>query len=115
MSDLVSRADLAQRLGISEKTLRRHLPSVPNLSCIKIGRTIYFTEADVGQIQKALRCPYPTASAVIIGTSAGRSASVVKLSPSKKSIQDAVQEQMLKLLERPKKPVSGASASTARV
>lgn len=103
MGDYISRAELARRIGRSERTLRRYLPTISGLSCIKIGRRIYFTEQDIKLIEEAFRCPYPTAREESAGTLAARSALVVKSSRSRSSTRDAALEQMQKLLEQQKK------------
>lgn len=103
MGELISRAQLAKQLGRSERTLRRYLPTVPGLSCIKIGRRICFTEQDIALIEEALRCPYPTAREESAGTLVARSALVVKSSRSRSSTRDAALERMQRLLEQQKK------------
>jgi hypothetical protein len=46
MGELLSRADVAQRLGISPRTMRRVLAGIPALACYRIGRDIRFNEDD---------------------------------------------------------------------
>ncbi|ATJ90404.1 MULTISPECIES: hypothetical protein [Acetobacter] len=106
MGEYISRAELAQRMGRSERTLRRYLPTIPGLSCIRIGRRIYFTEQDIALIEEALRCPYPTAREESAGTLVARSALVVKSSRSRSSTRDALLVRMRKQLEQKKKPQS---------
>lgn len=104
MGEYISRAELAERIGRSERTLRRYLPTIPGLSCIKIGRRICFTEQDITLIEEALRCPYPTAREESVGTLVARSALVVKSSRSRNSTRDAALERMQKLWDQQKKP-----------
>lgn len=106
MSDLMTRAELAAKLEMSERTLRRHLAQMPNLSCYRFGRTLRFDEQDVASIKRNLRCPYPTVSEATSGTSAARSASVGRPLRSGSTQQDATRELMLRLSGRQKKPAS---------
>lgn len=106
MGELISRAQLAKQLGRSERTLRRYLPTVPGLSCVKIGRAVYFSEQDIALIEEALRCPYPTAREESAGTLVARSALVVKSSRSRSSTRDALLVRMRKQLDRQKRPQS---------
>ena len=100
---LTSRAELARRLGRSERTLRRYLPAVPGLSGVKIGRTVYFTNADIERIQDSFRCPYPAAREVSDASGTLRSVSTVNLSRSKSTARDALVARMKKLLDEQKK------------
>lgn len=106
MGELISRAQLAKQLGRSERTLRRYLPTVPGLSCVKIGRSVYFSEQDVLLIQETLRCPYPTAKGEKSGTSVARSVSDVNLSRSKSTARDALLARMRKQLDQQKRRAS---------
>ena len=106
MGDLLTRAEVASTLRVSERTLRRFLPQVPDLSCHRIGRTILFAPRDVQRIREAFRCRYPSVVEATSGTRAARSASVGRRSASQSSAQDAVRELTRKLLQRPKKRVS---------
>lgn len=106
MGELTSRAELAKKMGRSERTLRRYLPSIPGLSCIRIGRTIYFNDDDIALIEKALRCPYPTAREESSGMREARSVSVVKSSRSRNSARDALLDRMQKQLAQQKRPRS---------
>jgi hypothetical protein len=58
MPDL-TRKQLADELGVSEKILRRLLPRISDLQCNRIGRRITFSPKDVARIREAMRCPYP--------------------------------------------------------
>ena len=108
-----TRAEVAQALGISERTLKRRLPGLmarhPNLRVSRIGRTVAFTPAQLRALMEAMEWRCPNASEAPSGTRAARSASAAKPSKSGNSAQDAVREQMLKLLGPKKRPVSGAS------
>ena len=60
---LMSRGQIAAELGVSERTLRRHLAGMVGLTCYQIGRRIRFDEYDVAAIKERLRVPYRTVTA----------------------------------------------------
>ena len=97
MADL-TRAEVAAQLGVSERTLRRLLPRIPDLRCNRVGRKITFSPVDVAKIREATRCPYTTGVAAKSGTRAAASASGRKPSPSPSSAQARVREQTRKQL-----------------
>jgi hypothetical protein len=109
-----TRAEVAQALGISERTLKRRLPGLmarhPNLRVSRIGRTVAFTPAQLRALMEAMEWRCPTASEAPSGTRAARSASDGKPSKLGNSAQDAVREQMLKLLGPTKKPAFAATS-----
>lgn len=89
MPDL-TRAQVAIQLGVSERTLRRLLPRIPDLRCNRVGRKITFSPADVARIQEAVRCPYTTGAAAKSGTRGAASVSARKPSSSASSAQERV-------------------------
>jgi hypothetical protein len=106
MTDDLTRAEVAAKLGVSERTLRRLLPRVPNLRCTRIGRKITFTPADVALIREALRCPYTTGAAAKSGMRGVGSASGRKPSSSPSSAQERVRALTRKLSGKPARPKS---------
>jgi hypothetical protein len=91
MPDL-TRAQVAEKFGVSERTLRRLLPSIPDLRCNRVGRKITFSPADVAMIEEAMRWPYITGAAAKSGTPAAVFASGRKPSSSPSSAQARVRE-----------------------
>jgi hypothetical protein len=89
MADL-TRAQVAADLGVSERTLRRLLPGIPDLRCNRIGRKITFSPADVAKIQESMRWPYTTGAVAKPGTRVVASASGRKQSSSPNSAQERV-------------------------
>ena len=89
---LLTKHDVAARLHISERTVRRLLPTVAGLRPIKAGRTMLFSERDYATIEEALRSPLAYASAAKSGTPAAPSVSRRKSSPSPSSAQERIRE-----------------------
>lgn len=93
---LLTRAEVAARLRVSERTLRRLLPDVlaatPALRPVKAGRTMLFTERDYALLLEGLRCPSPSDCAAKSGTRAAPSAAARTPSRSPSSAQDRVRE-----------------------
>lgn len=57
MTKLHTRAEVAKFLRVSERTLRRILPTVPGLAPINVGRRTLLSDDDVARIIEALRRP----------------------------------------------------------
>lgn len=86
MPDL-KRAELAEELRVSERTLRRVLArGVPGIRSYRIGRTTFYRPECVEAIKGALAIPEPFMAA------RHRSVSVVRRSPSASSARDAILE-----------------------
>jgi hypothetical protein len=95
VSDLRTRAEVAAQFGVSEKTLRRLLPTIPGLAPIHIGRRVLFTLGDIAMIAEARRCPCTShAAAAGSGMLAALSGSARRGSPSKNTAQDVLRELM---------------------
>ena len=109
---LLTKHDVAARLQISERTVRRLLPSVSGLRPIKAGRTMLFSERDYATIEEALRSPLAYASAAKSGTLAAPSVSAPKSSQSPSSAQERVRELTRKSSPANEKPRSGRSSLT---
>lgn len=58
--------EAAEQLGVEESWLRRHIKRLPHT---KLGRTVYFTDADLERID-ALFHHEPTTGALAVGTAA---------------------------------------------
>lgn len=106
MLDLLTLADVAQRLGCHPKTLRRLLPSLmehmPSLRARKLGRTILFTEYDYTLTVEAMAWRSQSASAAKSGTRGARSGSVRTSSPSQNSAQDETRKLAHQMLQTAK-------------
>jgi hypothetical protein len=101
MSDLMTRAEVAAELRISERTLRRLLPKVKGLAPIRAGRnSVLFDADDRHLIREALRWPYTSDAGGRSGTRAAQSALVARRSTSASSAQDRVRE----LTRKPSRP-----------
>jgi len=108
---LLTREEVAARLGVSTKTLQRRCP--PGFAWVKIGRRVLLPEARFPELLKALEWRSLTASAAMSGTAAARSASARKRSSFPSSAQAQVAELTQKLLGRRKKPASARTTLTA--
>lgn len=109
---LLTKHDVAARLHISERTVRRLLPSVSGLRPIKAGRTILFSERDYATIEEALRSPLAYANAAKSGTPAVPSVSRRKSSSSPSSAQERILELTQKPLRASGKRKSGPTSLT---
>src|ERR1700733_14722196 len=103
MTEYLTRAEVAARLRVSERTLRRHLPKVRNLKPVVLGRTVLFTRDDFSKITQAFTCQstQPAAAPASI-MPAARFASAPKPSRSPSSAQDAARSLMQTLLPQPR-------------
>ena len=117
--NLLRRAEVATRLQMSERTLRRLLPGVmaanPALRPIQAGRTMLFTERDFAMLIEGLRCRSPSASAARSGTRAAPSASARTPSKSPSSAQDRVRELARKMSQTEKQRASETKGGGAGV
>lgn len=50
----ITRAELAAQLGVSERALRRHLERIPGLTCLRLGRKVWFDPDQVRIIRLAI-------------------------------------------------------------
>ena len=114
---LLRRAEVAGRLQMSERTLRRLLPDAmaanPALRPIQAGHTMLFTERDFAMLIEGLRCRSPSASAAKSGTRAAPSASARTPSQSPSSAQDRVRELARKMSQTEKQRASGTNGGDA--
>ena len=89
---LLTLDELAKRLRVSPRTLRRHLPALqdrePGLRRRKLGRLVLFTEGDFLMLLEAMACQ-PSSCASMART---RTVSVVKANRAALSAQDRVRE-----------------------
>ncbi len=117
--NLLTRAEVAGRLQMSERTLRRLLPDAmaanPALRPIQAGRTMLFTERDYAMLIEGLRCRSPSASAARSGTRAAPSASARTPSWSPSSAQDRVRELARKMSRTEKQRASETNGGGARM
>lgn len=59
MTDYLTSAEVAEKLGISERTLSRLLIQTPGLTYLKVGRAIRFRPADIQRLEAALQRETP--------------------------------------------------------
>src|SRR6201986_2139147 len=96
--DLYTRAEVMERLRMSETTLRRIIAAVPTFAARRMTR---MTETDIELILEAHQCRSTSRVAGrVSGTRAARSTPAVKGSQSRNTPQDAANELMLKMLHR---------------
>lgn len=116
---LLTRAEVAARLRMSERTLRRLLPDAmatnPALRPIQAGRTMMFTERDYAMLIEGLRCRSPSASVARSGTRAAPSASARTPSRSPSSAQDRVRDLARKMSRTEKQRASETNGGGAGV
>jgi hypothetical protein len=110
----LTRAQVAAELDVSERTLRRYLPRIPDLECNRIGRKVTFSKTDVAKIREAMRCRYITAGAGKSGTRGGASGSGRKRSSSPSSPQERVRALTQKQLGARAKRKSAVISLTER-
>jgi hypothetical protein len=103
---LITRSDLAESLGVSERTLRRRLAG---LDIPVILRTKY----RLSDLDRIIECLSTSGSGAKSGTRAARSASARRASPSLPSPQDAARAAMRRLLPQRKRRESVPSSSKA--
>lgn len=110
-----TRAEVAQHLAVSERTLRRALPTIPTVVPIKVGRAVRFTADDVQRITDHLRCQSTLAgNAPVSGMPEARSKSVRKQGSSPNTAQAALRERMQRERQERAMRKSARNSSVAR-
>lgn len=116
MSDrLLTIGDVAERWGVSPKTVARHLAGIPGLSLPRIGRAIRLTAGDLQQIEERSRCPFASpasAAPLASGMPAARSASAGKRAQSPNSPREQLAELLRQKLQPARTPRRGATSLT---
>lgn len=92
--NLLTAADVARRLAVSTKTLRRVLIKTPSIRPVVVGRSLRFTEQDFAALVEALRRP------PIQVASVGRTYRTTRIRMGGKTPQEEAVELMRKLRNR---------------
>ena len=108
-----TRAQIAQELHISERTLRR-LMAQHGIEVIRAGRKVLFDATDERRLREALRCPSTSENEATCGTRVARSALAPRRCTSANSAQDAIRELMRKRSPASAKPTNAPHSFTVR-